>query len=119
LGACVLLSYINGIPDRLPDLEWYLERSGKGFQLVTSTVTIVEVAFAVQERERMALDAATEAKISGLWVVYHLAAAVGVRLILDQPVQTIETNLVGSEIVLRVAAQTRTRVVLASTSEAN
>jgi hypothetical protein len=40
--ACVLLSYINGIPDRLPDLEWYLERSGKGFQLVTSTVTIVE-----------------------------------------------------------------------------
>jgi predicted nucleic acid-binding protein len=75
--ACVLLSYINGIPDRLPDLEWYLERSGKGFQLVTSTMTIVEVAFAVQERERMALDAATEAKISGLWAI-------------DGPVKTVE-----------------------------
>jgi UDP-glucose 4-epimerase len=36
-----------------------------------------------------------------------------------QPVQTIETNLVGSEIVLRVAAQTRTPVVLASTPKVN
>jgi UDP-glucose 4-epimerase len=57
--------------------------------------------------------------VDGAEVVYHLAAAVGVRLILDQPVQTIETNLVGTEIVLRVAAQTRTRVVLASTSKVN
>jgi UDP-glucose 4-epimerase len=55
--------------------------------------------------------------IEGAEVVYHLAAAVGVRLILDQPVQTIETNIVGTDVVLRAAAQAGTRVVLASTSE--
>ena len=50
-------------------------------------------------------------------VVYHLAAAVGVRLILERPVETIETNIVGTEMVLRAAAGHRTPVVIASTSE--
>jgi UDP-glucose 4-epimerase len=50
-------------------------------------------------------------------VVYHLAAAVGVRLILDQPVGTIETNVVGTETLLRAARESRPRVILASTSE--
>jgi len=36
-------------------------------------------------------------------MVYHLAAAVGVRLILERPVETIETNIVGTEMVLRAA----------------
>ena len=50
-------------------------------------------------------------------VVYHLAAAVGVRLILDRPVGTLETNILGTEAVLRAACERRPRVVLASTSE--
>ena len=50
-------------------------------------------------------------------IVYHLAAAVGVRLILDRPVGTIETNIVGTDVVLRAAREARPRVVLASTSE--
>jgi UDP-glucose 4-epimerase len=50
-------------------------------------------------------------------VVFHLAAAVGVRLILDRPVETIETNVAGAETVLRAAAGRGTRVLLASTSE--
>lgn len=50
-------------------------------------------------------------------VVYHLAAAVGVRLILERPVETIETNIVGTDVVLRAAAHKMPRVVLASTSE--
>ncbi len=50
-------------------------------------------------------------------VVYHLAAAVGVRLILERPVDTIETNIVGTETVLRAATRRGTRVVVASTSE--
>jgi UDP-glucose 4-epimerase len=51
-------------------------------------------------------------------IVYHLAAAVGVRLILERPVETIETNIVGAEVVLRTAAALhRPRVLLASTSE--
>jgi nucleoside-diphosphate-sugar epimerase len=50
-------------------------------------------------------------------VVIHLAAAVGVRLIVDSPVRTIETNVHGTEVVLRAAAKKRKRVLLASTSE--
>lgn len=50
-------------------------------------------------------------------IVYHLAAAVGVRLIVESPVSTIETNIRGTDIVLSLAAKKRKRVVLASTSE--
>ena len=50
-------------------------------------------------------------------VVFHLAAAVGVRLIVESPVHTIETNVHGTEVVLRAAAKKRKRVVIASTSE--
>jgi UDP-glucose 4-epimerase len=50
-------------------------------------------------------------------VVYHLAAAVGVRLIVDSPVNTIETNIRGTDIVLSLAAKKRKRVVITSTSE--
>src|SRR5215831_17085476 len=50
-------------------------------------------------------------------VVIHLAAAVGVRLIVESPVRTIETNVHGTEVVLAAAGKKRKRVVLASTSE--
>jgi UDP-glucose 4-epimerase len=50
-------------------------------------------------------------------VVFHLAAAVGVQLIVDQPVHTIETNIHGTEVVLSVANKFRKKVLLASTSE--
>ncbi|HVR41180.1 MAG TPA: GDP-mannose 4,6-dehydratase, partial [Thermoanaerobaculia bacterium] len=50
-------------------------------------------------------------------VVFHLAAAVGVKLIVESPVHTIETNVHGTEVVLRAAARRRTRVLIASTSE--
>jgi len=50
-------------------------------------------------------------------VVYHLAAAVGVQLIVDQPVRTIETNIHGSKVVLEVANKFGKKVLLASSSE--
>ena len=50
-------------------------------------------------------------------VVYHLAAAVGVQLIVDQPVHTIETNIHGSEVVLSIANKFRKKILIASTSE--
>ncbi len=50
-------------------------------------------------------------------VVYHLAAAVGVRLIVEQPVQTLVTNLRGTEIVLEQCHRFGKRVLVASTSE--
>ena len=50
-------------------------------------------------------------------VVYHLAAAVGVKLIVDEPVRCIETNIHGTELVLKHAAKKGKKIFLASTSE--
>ena len=50
-------------------------------------------------------------------VVYHLAAAVGVRLIVEQPVHTLVTNLEGTEVVLEHCNRFGKRVLIASTSE--
>src|SRR5690242_10870783 len=50
-------------------------------------------------------------------MVFHLAAAVGVRLIVECPVRTIETNVTGTHLVLEAAAKKRKLVFLASTSE--
>ena len=49
--------------------------------------------------------------------VFHLAAAVGVKLIVEQPVHTIQTNIHGSEVVLGAAAKYRKPIFIASTSE--
>ena len=50
-------------------------------------------------------------------VVFHFAAAVGVKLIVQQPVYTIETNVHGTEVVLKHANKKKKLVVIASTSE--
>jgi UDP-glucose 4-epimerase len=50
-------------------------------------------------------------------VVFHLAAAVGVKLIVEQPVRTIETNVHGTEIVLTLASKKNKLVIIFSTSE--
>jgi UDP-glucose 4-epimerase len=49
--------------------------------------------------------------------IYHLAAAVGVRRIIEQPVDTIETNILGTEAVLKLAAKYHKKILIASTSE--
>ncbi|MDF1666272.1 MAG: GDP-mannose 4,6-dehydratase, partial [Planctomycetota bacterium] len=49
--------------------------------------------------------------------VYHLAAAVGVRLIVENPVGTMETNLKGTEIVLAAARKKKKKFLITSTSE--
>jgi len=50
-------------------------------------------------------------------IVFHLAAAVGVKKIVEEPVQTIETNVHGTEVVLRNANKKKKLVLIASTSE--
>ncbi|HEY2917581.1 MAG TPA: GDP-mannose 4,6-dehydratase, partial [Candidatus Binatia bacterium] len=50
-------------------------------------------------------------------VIFHLAAAVGVKLIVESPVRTIETNVRGTEIVLELANKKKKKVFIASTSE--
>ena len=50
-------------------------------------------------------------------VIFHMAAAVGVKLIVENPVRTIETNVHGTEVVLQAAVKKSKLVVMASTSE--
>lgn len=49
--------------------------------------------------------------------IYHMAAAVGVKLIMNRPVETLETNVKGTEMVLRLANRYKKKVMIASTSE--
>lgn len=50
-------------------------------------------------------------------VIFHLAAAVGVKLIVESPVRTIETNVRGTEVILALANKKKKKVMIASTSE--
>ncbi len=50
-------------------------------------------------------------------VIFHLAAAVGVKLIVESPVRTIETNVRGTEVILSIANKKKKKVLIASTSE--
>jgi len=56
--------------------------------------------------------------VQGVDTIYHLAAAVGVKLVADNPVRTIETNIYPTEVLLRHAVQGGQKFFLASTSEA-
>jgi UDP-glucose 4-epimerase len=60
---------------------------------------------------------ATAELVDNADVVVHLAAAVGVSLIVQSPVHTIETNIMGTELILKLAAKKGKRVIIASTSE--
>jgi nucleoside-diphosphate-sugar epimerase len=78
----------------------------------------------VREHERLHLhldDLANEPLLMELIdradVVYHLAAAVGVKLIVQNPVRTIETNIYGTELVLKHCAKKGKKLLIASTSE--
>ena len=66
-------------------------------------------------------DIATEVVLDRLTsqadIVIHLAAAVGVQLVVEQSVQTIETNVIGTGLVLKAALRYGRRIMLASTSE--
>jgi len=71
---------------------------------------------------RFAIDTITNEAVldrlaSECTVIYHLAAAVGVRLIVEKPVHTIKTNIMGTEAVLRAARRYRAKTMIASTSE--
>jgi len=50
-------------------------------------------------------------------LVLHMAAALGVKTILESPIESISTNVIGSEVVLNAATEFGTRIIIASTSE--
>ena len=69
-NSCVWLSYINGYPDRRPTLDALLADSVSNvgdITLVTSTVSITEVAFALAEQQQAAPEQAIEAGIDAMW----------------------------------------------------
>lgn len=88
-----------------------------------STGTINNIApFKTNPRFRYVIDTVfneslTAELVDAADVVFHLAAAVGVKLIVERPVHTIETNVHGTEVVLRHAVKKRKVVFVASTSE--
>lgn len=66
--SCVLLSYINAIPARLPTIEELLRLSRAGeVELISSVLSQVEVAFAASEKRGQALDPEVEEQIIELW----------------------------------------------------
>lgn len=73
-----------------------------GFECVIDTVTN---------------DAVVQRLVDRVDVVYHLAAALGVKLVMEAPIHTIHTNVAGTETVLRHVRRAGKRVLVASTSE--
>src|SRR5262249_4853427 len=93
----VLDNLSTGVRDNLQAVE-----NHPRFRLLTGSITDPVVL--------------TEA-VRGMEVIYHLAAAVGVKLVADDPVRTIETNIYPTEVLLRLAVQGGQQFFLASTSE--
>ncbi len=87
----------TGLHANVADLE-----GDPNFRLFVDTIQDVPLM------QKLMLDCGT---------VYHLASAVGVKLIMEQPVATIDTIYQGTEVVLRLARRYRNRVLITSTSE--
>ena len=68
-------------------------------------------------RDSVMHHAVTAELVARADVVFHLAAAVGVHLIIEQPVRTIKTNIACTEVMLELCARDKTPILLASTSE--
>jgi UDP-glucose 4-epimerase len=77
-------------------------KAARGFQCFIDTVT----------NHRLMAELVEEAD-----VIYHLAAAVGVRLIVESPTRAMETNIRGTEVALELAAKKKKRLLITSTSE--
>ena len=104
--------------------ETLLERGDEVIVLDNlSTGSIDNIApLKANPRFRYAIDSVTNEPlcaelIDQADVVFHLAAAVGVKLIVESPVNTIETNVHGTEMVLKMANKKKKKVLVASTSE--
>lgn len=92
--ACVFLSYINGTAERLPHIEALLEKSDTDFQIITSSISVVEVAFGKAEQDGKALSQEIEEQINTLWspespirlVEFHPVIADGAKTLLRETI---------------------------------
>jgi UDP-glucose 4-epimerase len=104
--------------------EALLERGDEVYALDDLSTGSIENIEHLKENERFRYtidtvinEPVTAELVDRVDVVAHLAAAVGVRLIVESPVHTIETNVHGTETILKLANKKKKRVLLASTSE--
>jgi predicted nucleic acid-binding protein len=66
--ANVFLSYVNELPGRVGDIDAMFAEAQRGeIQIITSTLTVAEVAFATVEQDAKATDPAIQARIDALW----------------------------------------------------
>jgi len=104
------------------------ELLSRGFKVVAlddlSTGSKLNIAYMLPWKKRIVFikgsilnERLMERLIKKTDIVYHLAAAVGVKLILDNPVESILTNIKGTEIILRLSARYGKKVFIASSSE--
>lgn len=84
------------------------------FENIKPLTTTPNFKFAI---ETITNETVMDRLVSECDIIFHLAAAVGVELIVQSPVRTIETNIMGSEMVLRTARRYGKKVLIASTSE--
>jgi UDP-glucose 4-epimerase len=104
--------------------EAFLDRGDEVFVLDDLSTGSIDNISHLKEREKFhyTIDTVTNEPllaelIDRCDVIVHLAAAVGVKLIVEQPVHTIETNVHGTEVVLKLANKKKKLVLIASTSE--
>ncbi len=84
------------------------------FENIQHLTALPHFRFAI---ETITNEAVMDRFVSESDVIFHLAAAVGVELIIQSPVRVIQTNILGTEAVLNIANRYRRKVLLASTSE--
>ena len=104
--------------------ERYLEKGDKVFVIDDLSTGSMENIRHLKGHEHFSyfLDSVENRQLTAELVdecdeIFHLAAAVGVRLIVESPVRTIETNVRATELVLGLAAKKKKRVLVTSTSE--
>lgn len=104
--------------------ERHLERGDEVYIIDDLSTGSMENILAIKDHPKFHyyLDSVTNEQLAAELVdlcdeIYHLAAAVGVKLIVESPVRTIETNIRGTDVILRHAAKKKKRVLITSTSE--
>jgi nucleoside-diphosphate-sugar epimerase len=106
-----LAEYLVNRGDRVTVIDDLSTGSIQNIQHLTSAANFSCLVNSVTNCEFM------EPLIDSADIIYHLAAAVGVRLIVESPTHTMQTNIRGTEVVLELAAKKKKRVLVTSTSE--
>jgi predicted nucleic acid-binding protein len=91
--ACILLSYIGRHSERFADIDACMAEAAQGeYEIVTSTYTVAEVAFAAQERDERALDPAVEKSIEKLWLPTSPIKLVDLHIGIAERARTLSRN---------------------------